>query len=100
MSRNYTHIHLLEPEIVELQAAGNSHREIAAKLGLEKSQIKSFFKRKNRRERAEASFVSPKHKGRPRKTPLPPEREYELRINELEREVALLRSFLHAAGRR
>lgn len=87
-------------EIERLNKAGLSHKEIGEELGYSRMQIKEYFHRLYRKERAGTVVTPPKRKGRPRKTPQTPEKEYELRIKELEREVELLRSFLHAAGRR
>ncbi|MPN61528.1 hypothetical protein SDC9_209266 [bioreactor metagenome] len=44
-------------------------------------------------------FKEPKRRGRPRKNPMEKHQELELRVKELEREVALYKAFLHAAGR-
>lgn len=87
--------------IEAMRAEGYSHREIGEQLGYSKMQIKEYFHRLSKRERGYGVGLDPpKRMGRPRKTPLPPIQEYELCIKELEREVALLRSFLHVAGRR
>jgi len=82
-------------EIKQLREEGLSHREIGDRIGLSLKQIRKFFERQNKRERAIEKGYIPKPKGRPRKKPLTPED----RIRELEREVELLRAFLHAAGR-
>jgi IS30 family transposase len=87
-------------EIERLNKEGLSHREIGEQMGYERMQIKEYFHRLNRRGRKAPNLSAPKRKGRPRKTPLTQEKENELRIRELEREVAMLRSFLHVAGRR
>ena len=52
-----------------------------------------------RRYNREPELSIPKKRGRPRKTPPTKQREMELRIKKLEREVTLYRSFLQAAGR-
>jgi IS30 family transposase len=87
-------------EIERLHGEGLSHREVGKQLGYERIQIKEYFKRLYKKERLGIAMTLPKRKGRPRKNPLTLQREYELRIKELERENELLRSFLHAAGRR
>jgi len=74
-----------------------SRREIAVALGLELKQIENFITRYNKRQRI-GGMLS-KRRGRPRKYPPTTQEEMALRIKELEREVALLRSFLRAAGR-
>jgi len=85
----------LRTEMIAMRLSGHTHREIAAEAGYTKKQVDKFFERQNKKARmAEADYI-PKRKSRPRKTALTPE----ARIKELEREVALLRSFLHAAGR-
>lgn len=95
MKRQYTHIKILEPEIIAMREQGKTRQEIADALGLTKVQIKAWVRRYNR----ESEISIPKKRGRPRKLPLTNQREMELRIKELEREVALYRSFLQAAGR-
>lgn len=95
MKRQYTHIKIMEPEIIAMREQGKTRQEIADALGLTKKQIKNWVCRHNR----EPEIAIPKKRGRPRKSPLTKEREMELRIKELEREVALYRSFLRAAGR-
>jgi len=88
---------LYEEEIQRMRKEGQTRREIAKELGLNKVQIKNFINRHNRRQRA--GIKMPKRKGRPRKRPITTSEEMTLKVKELEREVALLRSFLHAAGR-
>ena len=87
-------------EIERLKEEGNTHRAIGEKLGYSRNQIKEYFHRLHKKERAVKGLELPKRKGRPRKSPITAQRESELRIKELERENQLLRSFLHAAGRR
>ena len=91
MARKYTRIIVHEETILRMREEGKTKREIGNVLGLSYEQIKSFLKQHNRRQRA--GIIEPARRGRPRKTPKTPES----RIAELEREVALLRSFLHAA---
>lgn len=86
-------------EIERLHDEGLTHREIGERLGYERMQIKEYFHRLYRKEREGIKLESHGRKRRPRKTQLTPQQEYELRIKELEREVDMLRSFLHAAGR-
>lgn len=87
-------------EIEHLNKEGYTHRKIGEQLGYSKMQIKEYFHRLHKKERAGINLKLSKRKGRPRKTPLSTQQEYELRIKDLECEVSLLRSFLHAAGRR
>ena len=86
--------------IERLNKEGFSHREIGELLGYNRVQIKEYFHRLHKKIRAGIDLDVPKRKGRPRKTPINPQRENELRIKELEREVEFLRSFLRVAGRR
>jgi IS30 family transposase len=87
-------------EMERLHNEGLSYREVGEYLGYKRMQVKEYFHRLHIKERAGTSLDIPKRKGRPRKNPLTLQRAYELRIKELERENELLRSFLHAAGRR
>lgn len=87
-------------EIIErMNSEGYTHREVGKYLGYSRMQIKTYFKRLNKKIRTGENLKEPKRKGRPRKSSLVPEHEYKLRIKELEREVEILRSFLRAAGR-
>ena len=86
-------------EIAEMNREGYTHREIGERLGYSREQIKAYFKRLHKKVRTGTELEVPKRRGRPRSTPLSLRREKELRIKELEREVQLLRSFLHACGR-
>jgi len=87
-------------EIERLKMVGNTHRAIGEELGYSRMQIKDYFHRLRKKERAVKNGEATKPKGRPRKNPLTAQQESEFRIKELERENQLLRSFLHAAGRR
>ena len=93
MARKYTKIIVHEETILGMCEEGKTKREVGNVLGLSYEQIKGFIKQHNRRQRA--GIMEPARRGRPRKPVQTPEN----RIAELEREVALLRSFLHAAGR-
>ena len=97
MSRKRTDIQSAERIILQMRQEGRSRQEIADALGLEKVQIKNWINRFNRRQTKLPT--SPKKKGRPRKSPMTEHQALALRIRELEREVALYRSFLQAAGR-
>lgn len=100
--RKYTHIKVLEPEIVKMREAGMSKRAIAEHFGLETEQVKELLKRYRRRERKIAAGITPRPKGRPRKDAMPrdlvAEQTYE--INRLKMENKLLRDFLQYAGRK
>ena len=83
-------------EITEMRNEGKSQREIGEQVGLSLKQVRKFFERQHRRERAIEKGYVPKPKGSPRKGSDTPQD----RIRELEREVEVLKAFLHAAGRR
>ena len=100
--RNYTHVKILEPEIVEMRESGKTKREIAEHFGMTTEQVKELLKRYRRRERKIAAGITPRPKGRPRKD-VPPrdvvaEQAYE--INRLKMENKLLRDFLQLTGRK
>lgn len=100
--RKYTHIKVLEPEIVEMKDSGKTKREIAEYFGLTIEQVKELLKRYRRRERKIAAGIMPRPKGRPRKDAPPRsiEAEQAYEINRLKMENKLLRDFLQYAGRK
>ena len=98
MKRKWTDIQSFEPVIQQMREEGRTRQEIADALGLEKTQIKNWINRYNRRQKIQLAV--PKKRGRPRKRPLSEPETMALRIQELEREVDLYRSFLQVAGRR
>ena len=63
--RKWTDIGKYEEQIKKLREAGYTKREIAEKLGLEKSQIKNWIARENRRKRKAANGEPLRRKGRP-----------------------------------
>ena len=85
--------------MLEMREEGLTHREIAEKNGYTKKQVTKFFERQNKKARLGERMKIPNVKGRPHKYPVTQEQGIKRRINELERENELLRSFLHAAGR-
>lgn len=105
MSRKYTKIKELEPQILELRAAGKSRSEIAQTLGLENVQIKNWINRYNKEQARKEAGILPKKKGRPRKNaePTSPEeiiKEQTYEIKHLKMENELLRDFLQSVGRK
>ena len=100
--RNYTHVKILEPEIVEMRESGKTKREIAEHFGMTTEQVKELLKRYRRRERKIAAGITPRPKDRPRKDAPPRdvvvEQAYE--INRLKMENKLLRDFLQLTGRK
>ena len=69
--RKYTHIKILEPEIVEMKEASKTKRKIAEHFSLTSEQVKELLKRYRRRERKIAAGIMPRAKGRPRKDAAP-----------------------------
>lgn len=100
--RKYTHVKVLEPEIVQMREAGKSQREIAEYFELTTEQVKELLKRYRRRERKIAAGIMPRPKGRPRKDAPPRniEAEQAYEINRLKMENKLLRDFLQYAERK
>ena len=97
--KKYTHIKVLESQIISMREAGMSRQEIADELGLEKIQIKNWVNRYNRGKAKQLEGSLPKRKGRPRKRPLSSAAEYEREIARLQMENKLLRDFLQSAER-
>ena len=105
MSRKYTKIKELEPQILELRAAGKSRSEIAQTLGLENVQIKNWINRYNKEQARKEAGILPKKKGRPRKNaePTSPEeiiKKQAYEIKHLKMKNELLRDFLQSVGRK
>lgn len=111
MARKYTHLIKKETEILAMRNKGKTHREIAEHYGLEKSQIKEFVKRHNRKQRKIEAGIVPLKRGRPRKDFKMTEEDkvlyYKRKLaweeydrKRLEKENKLLRDFLHLAGRK
>lgn len=85
----------MKAKIKEEHGQGRSVRELSREYGISRYAIQTWcglVKGKDIQE-------EPKRRGRPRKNPIARQRELELRVKELEREVALYKAFLHAAGR-
>ena len=100
MSRQYTKVEALSEEVFRRKAAGETNREIGARFGLIKEQIKGLVKRQNRKRRLIASGYVPQPKGRPRKGLLNEEQKRNNELIELRMQVELLRNFLSEVGRR
>lgn len=101
MSRRYTHIKALLPEIKAMVLDGKTQREIAEHYGFkDKEVVREALKRERRLENKAAAGILPRRRGRPRKGYSPTETEKDNEIRRLKMENELLRSFLHAAGRR
>ena len=100
--RNYTHIKMIEPEIIAMREAGKTRREIADHFGLEKHQIAWWVSRYNKAQAKLAAGISPRPKGRPCKDAAPRNivAEQTFEINRLKMENKLLRDFLQLTGRK
>ena len=98
--RKYTHVKEIESVIISLREAGLTRQEIADELGLQKSQIKDWVRRYNRRQEHLQKGIIPKRTGRPRKQPLTTSEEYQREIARLQMENKLLRDFLQSEERK
>ena len=97
--RKYTHFTAVESVIIAMREAGDTNREIADHLGVEKRQIECWVNRRNRKQKKLAAGIPPKPKGRPRIRPLSTTEEYEREISRLRMENKLLRDFLQSTER-
>ena len=86
------------PKVLELDEQGYTHKMVAEELGYTRKQIKELMKRYHKNQRKLPGM--PAKRGRPRTKPLIMQEELTVRIKQLEMENELLRSFLHAVGRR
>lgn len=68
MARSYSHISEYETEILQLREKGISVKEIGAKLGFTKEQVKNFIARYNRKQRMIKADKTSHPKGRPCKS--------------------------------
>lgn len=98
--RKYTHLQMLEGEILRMREAGRTQREIAEHYGLEKGQIKDFLKRYKRRQAKLQAGEVPKPKGRPRKEGQTPQQREKSELERLRMENKLLRDFLQSMERK
>ena len=85
----------MRAKIRDEYGAGKSVRSMSREYGISRWAIRTWCGL----VKDKAVLESPKRRGRPRKNPIEKERELESRVKELEREVALYKAFLHAAGR-
>ena len=92
--RKWTDIAKHEEQITKMRELGYTKREIAENLGLEKSQIKNWIARDNRRKRKAANGEILKRKGRPAKESV------EAELARLRMENKLLRDFLQLTERK
>ncbi len=98
MSRRYTKVEMLSEEVFRRKAAGETNREIGARSGLSKAQVKWLVSHQNRKQRLIANGYVPQPKGRPHKGSLNEEQKRNNELIELRMQVELLRNFLSEAG--
>ena len=100
MARGYTHMKVLEAQLLELRREGKTKREIAEHFGLNKEQVKNWINRHKQAQRRHEAGIVPRRRGRPPKGYKPTEQEKDNEIKRLKMENELLRDFLRLAGRR
>ena len=102
MSRKYTKMDGYEKQILTMKKAGKTQREIAESLGLEREQIKEWFRRYRSKQSKIEAGVKIRPKGRPRKDSEPRDivAEQTYIIQRLRMENELLRDFMRSMGRR
>ena len=100
MSRQYTKVEALSEEVFRRKAAGETNREIGARFGLSKEQVKGLVSHQNRKQRLLANGYVPQPKGRPCKGSISEEQKRNNELIELRMQVELLRNFLSEVGRR
>ncbi|HJA34908.1 MAG TPA: helix-turn-helix domain-containing protein [Firmicutes bacterium] len=61
--RKYTHIQVLEGEILAIRKEGATRQEIADRFGLSKGQIKNWINRYNRKQAKLEAGIMPRPKG-------------------------------------
>lgn len=100
--RKYTNIKAYENEILKMFNEGRTRREIGEKFGFSREQIHECIKRYKRWQRKMEAGILPQPKGRPRKDAVRESLEVDKDyiIKNLKMENALLRDFLHLAGRK
>ena len=95
--RNYTHLQVLLPEILDMVNAGKTQREIAEHFGLkDKYVVKQLLMRERRKEEKKKAGVLPRPKGRPRKN----HQDEKSELQRLRMENKLLRDFLQFTERK
>lgn len=95
--RNYTHLQVLLPEILDMVNAGKTQREIAEHFGLkDKYVVKQLLMRERRKEEKKKAGILPRPKGRPRKN----HQDEKSELQRLRMENKLLRDFLQFKERK
>ena len=95
MGKHFTSAERMQIETLNKQ--GYTHRAIGEQLGYSRMQIKEYFHRLYRKNRAVQKLELPKRRGRKPAVTL---QEYKCENKRLKMENDLLRSFLQVAGRR
>ena len=95
--RNYTHLQVLLPEILEMVDTGKTQREIAEHFGLkDKYVVKQLLMRERRKEEKKKAGILPRPKGRPHKN----HQDEKSELERLRMENKLLRDFLQFTERK
>ena len=100
MARKYRKVEHLVEIIEERSKAGETYREIGARLGLSREEVRGAMHRHHAKERKLAAGYIARPKGRPRKNSQSEEVKRNNEIVQLRMTVELLRNFLYEAGRR
>ncbi len=100
MARKYRKVEHLVEIIEERAKEGETYREIGARLGLSREEVRGAMHRHHAKERKLAAGYIARPKGRPRKNSQSEEVKRNNEIVQLRMTVELLRNFLSEAGRR
>ena len=100
MARKYRKVEHLVEIIEERAKEGETYREIGARLGLSREEVRGAMHRHHAKERKLAAGYIARPKGRPRKNSQSEEVKRNNEIVQLRMTVELLRNFLYEAGRR
>ena len=100
MARKYSKVEHLVETIEERAKEGETYREIGARLGLSREEVRGAMHRHHAKERKLAAGYIARPKGRPRKDSQSEEVKRNNEIVQLRMTVELLRNFLYEAGRR
>lgn len=100
-NKEYTHVEMLEEQILTMKEEGKTNREIAEHLGFrDKYVVKQFISRYHRKQKLLLAGIKPRRRGRPPKGYQPTEQEKDNEIKRLRMENELLRDFLRITGRK
>lgn len=94
--RKWTNVELFGAEINAMRKAGKTRQEIADHLGLNKTQVKNWINRYNKKQIIKTEL---RPKGRPRKDGNPPQQDLQKELERLRMENKLLRDFLQLVER-